>query len=175
MPVLPAATLPALAPLSPLMQLIVSGYDDDNGMNGILLAQHGVTKDYTTGLLMRGSAVVIPDVCTLRLDCLQDVHDSPLAGHPGINKTCERMQQKYWWPGWRKDVLRYVRECHKCQVNKASTQHPAGLLQPLPVPAAPWQDLSMDFVVAFPELKANLKWLRSILPKVEVFKCCAPK
>ena len=151
MPALPAATLPALAPLSPLMQRIVSGYDDDNGMNGILLAQHSVTKDYATGLLMRGSAVVIPDVCTLRLDCLQDVHDSPLAGHPGINKTCERMQQKYWWPGWRKDVLRYVRECHKCQVNKASTQLPAGLLQPLPVPAAPWQDLSMDFVVAFPE------------------------
>ena len=65
----------------------------------------------------------------------------------------ELIAREYFWPGMRKDVEHYVRNCHLCRRTKASCQSPFGILKPNPVPDAPWQDLSMDFVVGLPESK----------------------
>jgi transposase InsO family protein len=47
-------------------------------------------------------------------------------------------------------VKRFVKACHSCQANKPSAVAPAGLLQPLPVPAKPWESVSMDFITQLP-------------------------
>jgi transposase InsO family protein len=49
-------------------------------------------------------------------------------------------------------VRDYVRVCATCQRNKTEALHPAGLLQPLPVPLRIWADISMDFVEALPKV-----------------------
>jgi hypothetical protein len=38
----------------------------------------------------------------------------------------------------------------ECQRNKPSQQSPMGLLQPLPIPTRPWQQVSMDLITALP-------------------------
>ena len=43
-------------------------------------------------------------------------------------------------------MRQYVRECPICQQNKVENVKPPGLLQPLPVPYAPFIDISMDFI-----------------------------
>lgn len=49
------------------------------------------------------------------------------------------------------DVENFVKQCSVCQQAKHELIHPAGLLQPLPVPDGVWQDLTMDFIEGLPK------------------------
>jgi hypothetical protein len=48
-------------------------------------------EDYKmeAGLLFYQGQILVPDVGTLQKDLLQIFHDSPLAGHPGCQRTLE--------------------------------------------------------------------------------------
>jgi hypothetical protein len=73
-------------------------------------------------------------------------------GHFGVKKTEDVMSTHFYWPRMRRDVERYVSRCTTC--NKAKSRlNPHGLYLPLPVPSAPWEDISMDFVLGFPRTK----------------------
>ena len=48
------------------------------------------------------------------------------------------------------DVKDYVQSCVTCQQVKARRGRPFGLLQPMPIPAQPWDVVSMDFIVDLP-------------------------
>jgi hypothetical protein len=71
---------------------------------------------------------------TLKEKIMRATHDTPLAGHPGYFKTYRQIRERFSWKGLKDDVLRHVRECMTCQQNKSEHTHPAGLLQPLPIP-----------------------------------------
>ena len=51
----------------------------------------------------------------------------------------------------RAKVENYVRNCVSCVRAKLSRKKTHGTLLPLPTPEGPWQDISMDFIVALPE------------------------
>lgn len=86
----------------------------------------------------------------LRSRVIQWGHNSRLACHPGSARTCHLLAQRFWWPTLRGDVREFVRACPTCNQNKSSSQPPAGLLQPLPVPTRPWSHVSLDFVTGLP-------------------------
>lgn len=74
-----------------------------------------------------------------------------MAGHPGWERTFRLLSAGFYWPKMRKDVRKFVESCAICQATKYSTQKPAGLLQPLPIPSQVWEDVSMDFIVGLPQ------------------------
>ena len=56
----------------------------------------------------------------------------------------------FYWNGMREDVKTFVTQCLICQTTKYETKRPTGLLQPLPLPTAIWEDLSLDFITGLP-------------------------
>ena len=52
-------------------------------------------------------------------------------------------------------VTEYVKSCDTCQRTKASNQRPPGLLQPIPLPATNWEQVTMDFITQLPTSSAG--------------------
>ena len=72
-------------------------------------------------------------------------------------KTLYRVKLDFYWPGMKKDLMQYIKECDVCQRVKHENCRPAGLLQPLPIPSKPWLVVSMDLIEGLP--KAQLKFV----------------
>lgn len=144
-----------------LETLFVDAYKSDPFPSSILrMLEDGVqiSKDISLGdcsnlnnRLLYRDCHYVPDHDPLRLHLLQTHHDSPATGHPGRAKMFELLARSYYWPGMRKSVERYIRNCHTCKRSKTTHHAPYGVLRPLPVPHRPWTDLAMDFVTGLPE------------------------
>ncbi|GJP45881.1 hypothetical protein CLOM_g5223 [Closterium sp. NIES-68] len=92
----------------------------------------------------------VPSYRVLRELLIQEVHDSNLSGHFGVDRILKALQRFYYWPDMVTGVQRYVAACPICQRMKSSHQRPTGLLQPLKPPQRPWQYVTMDFVTGLP-------------------------
>jgi Retroviral aspartyl protease./Reverse transcriptase (RNA-dependent DNA polymerase). len=99
------------------------------------------------GRLFWRNRMFVPDDEELRLRLLRSCHDKAAAGHPGRAKTYELLSRDYYWPKMGQTVQRYVRNCHTCSRSKTSRLPYQGLLQPLNVPSARWEDIAVDFIV----------------------------
>ncbi|XP_071741904.1 uncharacterized protein [Rutidosis leptorrhynchoides] len=106
-------------------------------------------RDYVEqdGFLFKGSRLCIPKD-SIRELLIREAHGGGLAGHFGISKTLDIISEHFYWPCMNKDVKAVINRCATCFQAK-STFH-KGLYTPLPVPNQPWEDLSMDFIVALP-------------------------
>jgi hypothetical protein len=80
-------------------------------------------------------------------------HDDKTAGHPGIDKTLELITRDYTWPGLRKDVESYVKNCDTCHKAKHTRHKPYGLLQSQENTDRAWSKIAMDFIVKLPPSK----------------------
>ena len=47
----------------------------------------------------------------------------------------------------KRDIAAYVASCLVCQHVKAEHQHPASMMQPLPIPEWKWNHIIIDFIV----------------------------
>lgn len=105
------------------------------------------------GLVYLGDSerLYIPTDASLRTRLLHECHDVATAGHLGKDKTLEQVKRRFYWPRMDSDVLQYVRTCDACQRNKPSQQATPGLLQPLPIPDHPWQQVTMDLITQLPK------------------------
>ncbi|OJT03699.1 Transposon Ty3-I Gag-Pol polyprotein [Trametes pubescens] len=78
-------------------------------------------------------------------------HAHSLLAHLGTSKTASLLRDHVWWKTLATDVQKYCDTCVTCKQSKAINQKPYGLLNPLPLPAAPWEAIRIDFVGPLPE------------------------
>lgn len=144
---------------SALVSKLRKAYNDDPDVPSIVQAiTAGTTIDYVLdgGLLYRAAdatnprRLYIPDVPELKQRLLREHHDSVIYGHLGTDKTLKAIAASFFWPRLASDVRAYVRTCPTCQRSKPRHQRLPGLLQPLEVPQARWDCVTMDLIPQLP-------------------------
>jgi len=106
--------------------------------------------------------VVIPPL--YRPEILRLAHDTPLAGHLGVNKTYRRILNHFYWPGIRKDVKSFCKTCSACQqVGKPNCKPPLAPLKPIPAVNEPFSQVVIDCVGPLPKTRAGNQYLLTIM------------
>ena len=82
------------------------------------------------GVIRYKDRLYVPDNDEIRKEILKGAHSTPYSIHPGTTKMYRDLKLHYWWPGMKKDVVRYVEQCLTSQQVKAEHQRPVGMLQP---------------------------------------------
>ena len=137
------------------IQDVIAGYANDP-MSTAMIAKLCIDPTAVAGFSLRdgvlrhGSRIWIGDNKALQLKILHAVHSSALGGHSGFPVTYTRLKQLFSWRGMKSAVRSFVSTCLTCQQAKPDRAKLPGLLQPLPVPAAAWQIVSLDFVEGLP-------------------------
>jgi hypothetical protein len=88
----------------------------------------------------KGRIFLVPE-STFKAKILHACHNSPVAGNQGIGKTYRQVRERFSWKGLEENVMSHIKECTTCQKNKDEYIHPAGLLQPLPIPEHKWESI----------------------------------
>ncbi|MBW0507863.1 hypothetical protein O181_047578 [Austropuccinia psidii MF-1] len=118
------------------------------------LARGESVSDYSlepqAKLLLFKDRVVVPRNEEIQLNIIQQPHDSPLAGHPGEEKTLKLIKRDFYWTGMNQFIQYYVFSCQQCPRNKGIYHKKFELLNPLQIPSGPWNSLSMDSITQLP-------------------------
>ena len=94
--------------------------------------------------------IIVPDNQEVKTNVLKEIHCVPYAGHPGYTRTLEIVKRHFYWSHMTPEVRSFVLDCPVCQVEKGSSQKPAGQLIPLEIPIRKWDHVVIDFVVGLP-------------------------
>ncbi|QRV82688.1 Retrotransposable element Tf2 protein [Ceratobasidium sp. AG-Ba] len=151
----PALFIAAIEPDEVLDDRIRDAYLQDERLNHIIeaLQKNDKVKNWSwdNGLLMFKNKVYVPKDDSICKDILTSRHNNMAAGHPGQFRTLELVNRKYYWKSLKKTVTSYVSNCKSCIRNKHSNQLPPGLLNPIELPARPWDHINYDLITGLPE------------------------
>lgn len=102
------------------------------------------------GLLRYKGRVWIGDDAQLHTRIVTALHCSAVGGHSGIPVTYSRIKQLFAWKNMKQFIHTFIQQCQIClQAKPDRTAYP-GKLQPLPVPEAAWDTISLDFIEGLP-------------------------
>ena len=113
------------------------------------------------GLLLYKDRLYVPNVPKIKLFILNEIHKTLYSGHPSDHKTITMLGKDYFWANMKNELVEYIVRCFECQQVKIEHQHPARLLQPLPIPSWKWEIINLDFVTGLPRNQNLLKWLNN--------------
>ena len=106
--------------------------------------------------------IVVPPL--YRRDILVLAHDTPLAGHLGVEKTYRKVLSHFYWPGLHGDVKRFCKTCHVCRLAGKPNQHPpVSPLVPIPAMEEPFSRIIVDCVGPLPKTRVGNQYLLTIM------------
>ena len=106
--------------------------------------------------------IVVPK--PYRPEILNMAHETPLAGHLGVNKTDWKILSHFFWPNLKKDVAEFCKSCHTCQVvGKPNQSIPKAPLYPIPAFEEPFSRIIIDCVGPLPKTRSGNQYLLTIM------------
>lgn len=100
--------------------------------------------------------IIVPQ--SLRGTILKHLHDSLMGGHLGVNKTYNKLKQRFYWYEAKEDVLLWVRKCDKCGQNKSEQRTLRARLGENQV-GGPMDRLATDLLGPLPETPRGNKYV----------------
>lgn len=85
------------------------------------------------GIISKKGRLYVGIAAAIRKKVMEEFHNTPIGGHSGMQSTYQRIKRGFYWPGIKREICSFVRECGP------------GLLQPLPIPDQILRCISMDF------------------------------
>lgn len=96
---------------------------------------------------------------SLRKNIIHQCHDLAVSGHFGYYKTLGRVQEDYYWPKMRGDILKYIKSCHVCGEQKHVNEARMGLMGREKKVRYPFQFLAVDMMGPFPRSSQGNSYL----------------
>ena len=93
---------------------------------------------------------------------MQTAHDLSISGHGGVNRTQERIRQRFYWPKWEKEVREYVLSCDTCQRVKPMNETPNAPLKIIES-KYPYDLIQCDIAGEFNTSNSGNKWFLVIV------------
>ncbi|MBW0523881.1 hypothetical protein O181_063596 [Austropuccinia psidii MF-1] len=93
--------------------------------------------DSSSQLFLFKDWVVVPNDPTIQRSILQKHHDSPIAVHPGQEKTLKLIKQDFHWSRMTQFIKDHVSSCQQCSGKKNIHHKNFGILKPLLIPNGP--------------------------------------
>ena len=118
----------------------------------VLFLEDGILKRkwYPSGYLQTRPVfqIVAPD--PIKKIVLTALHNSPTGGHLGDFKTLGKVGQRFYWVGYKGDVLRWCRQCDVCAQSKSGSCRKRAKLGHVPV-RAPLERIAVDTMGPLPK------------------------
>ena len=104
----------------------------------------------------------------LRWNFLNLLHTEMTGGHLGVARTRAQCRSRAYWPGWAKDVERFVRSCVPCARYKRRKPPRQGPLCPI-LTGAPFEVLSLDITGPHPRSSNGHVYILTIMDHFSKF------
>ncbi|KAF8756117.1 hypothetical protein RHS01_04910 [Rhizoctonia solani] len=134
----------------PSLEPIIQFLTEDAGSTPPSIRKAYQDYDWEEDLLWYCRKLVVPDLEPIKEWLLREFHNSPLAGHPGQQRTLKLISRSYWWPGMKSSTKEWVKCCPVCQANRQA-HVPVIALKPLEVPLFPFHTILYNFITGFPK------------------------
>ena len=96
----------------------------------------------------KNAVIILPP--SLHNVVVSHLHDVPTAAHFGIDKTVQKVTQRYFWPKLSKIVTRYLALCSDCARKKTPKKPLRAPLYPI-IPERPFELIEVDITGPFPK------------------------
>ena len=120
---------------STLLEKIKEGQESDSYLKNLknlkIEAKSKETsfKKSEKGIILFKNKICVPDNEDIKKEILLEAHTTQYLLHPGTTKMYKDLKMHYWWPGIKKDIIKFVAKCLTCQQIKVEHQRSAGLLE----------------------------------------------
>jgi hypothetical protein len=105
---------------------------------------------------------------------LFEFHDNLLNGHTGIDKTYDKIKDKYYWPKMKQDITNYINKCKICQSLKTRTKVNKIPMKITSTSKKPWEQAYSDIVGPLPESEGGNKYILTVICSLTKFVIAVP-
>ena len=111
---------------------------------------------------------------TDRQKIIHEHHCSTTGGRKGSTKIYERIRENFYSPNMREQILKFVKDCENCKLNKTVRVKTKLPMQIIDIPSEAFEKIEIDIVGPLPETELGNKYILTIQDSLTKFSDAIP-